>query len=137
MRILLNSILLLANSLSEPYNLSIKDTNFVQQFCPSIIENKAFNKLKIYKYYIYNTSYKDDKKHIESGTKNVEVIKTMVFEKKDEIYIALMKTSIKNMYNKFIQKIKEIKINGKIVFLPNFKIINDIIKERQKCKRKR
>ena len=129
-----NSILALANFLSKPYNLVIKPTNFAQQFGPSIIENEDFINLKLYKYFTYNTIFKDDKKHEEIGTKNSEVIKTMVLEKKDEAYIALMKSSVEYMYNLYIENKKKITINDKDIDLLNFKTINDIINERKEGK---
>lgn len=132
----INSILALANSLSKPYNLTIRPTNFAEQFGPSIIENEDFIKLKVYKYFTYNKIFKDDKTHKKIGTINAEVIKTMVSEKKDETYIALMKSSIEYMYNQHIKNIKKIEINGKYLPIPNFKTINDIVKEVEDLKGK-
>lgn len=127
--IFLKCILDLANSLSNPYNLAIKPTNFAQQFGPSFVENEDFIKLKFYQYYTYNKVFKDKKKNKDTGLKNKGVIKTMFFEKKDEIYIALMKSSIESMYNKYITNNKSITINGKDTPLLNFKTIDDIVEE--------
>ena len=134
-RIFFNCILTLANSISKPYGLVIKPTNFIQQFGSNIVENEDFIKLKFYKYFTYNTVFKDNEKHEDIGLKNRGVIKKMIFTIKDPKYIALMKSRIEFMYNKYINNNKSIKINGEALVLNNFNTINDVVeKERLKGK---
>jgi hypothetical protein len=127
--IFLNSILNLINSIPNNSKYKLSPTNFAQQFGPSIVENEEFIKLKIYKYFTYNTVFKDDdiKKHEEIGTKNAEIIKKIILDEKNDVYIGLMKSSIETMYQKYIT------INGRIKKdITNFKTIDDIVKEKEK-----
>lgn len=137
--IFLNSILNLINSIPNNSKYKLSPTNFAQQFGPSIIENEKFIKLKIYKYFTYNTVYKDDdkKKHEEIGTKNAEIIKKIILDEKNEVYIGLMKSSIETMYEKYINNKKFITINGGLEKkIPNFKTIDDKVEEKRKEKEK-
>ena len=134
-RIFLNCILDLVNSLSKPYGLAIKPTNFAQQFGPSIIENEDFIKLQFYQFYTYNTIFKNNEKnekHQDIGKQNEKVIQKMIFKEKHQTYIAIMKSRIEKMYKKFIINNKSITLNGKTIQLLNFKTIDDIIKEHRK-----
>ena len=132
--IFLNSILNLINSIPNNSKYKLSPTNFAQQFGPSIVENEEFIKLKIYKYFTYNTVFKDDnkKKHEEIGTKNAEIIKKIILDEKNDVYIGLMKSCIETMYEKYINNEKYITINGRIKKdITNFKTIDDIIKEKK------
>jgi hypothetical protein len=130
--IFLNSILNLINSIPNNSKYKLSPTNFAQQFGPSIVENEEFIKLKIYQYFTYNTVYKDNKNHEEIGTKNAKIIKKFVLEEKNEVYIGIMKSSIKTMYEKYINNEKNITIKGTNIDLYEFKTINDKIKEKEK-----
>lgn len=123
-RLFMNYILILVNSLS--FSDKIDSTNFIQQYGGnSIVDNEKFLKVKIYQYFSYNTFFKNDKIHRKTGTKNLEVIKKMVFEEKNQTYIAIMKSTIEEMFEIFKNNEKYINKNGKIYYLENFKTIDD------------
>ena len=99
-RLFMSYILLLANSFSSPYK--IDSTNFIQQYGGnSIVENEKFLKVKIYQYFSYNTFFNDGKNHRKRGDRNLEIIKKMVFEQKNQTYIAIMKSTIEEMFEIF------------------------------------
>ena len=123
-RLFMNYILLLSNSFSFPDKM--ESPNFIQQYGGNCIDkNERFLNLKIYQYFSYNTFYCDDKEHKKTGTKNLGIIKKMVFEKKNEAYIAIMKSTIEEMFESFKNNEKYIIKNDKVYYLPDFKTIDD------------
>lgn len=123
-RLFMNYILMLANSFSFPNNM--KPTNFIQQYGGnSIADNEKFLKVKIYQYFSYNTSFNDDKIHRKIGDRNLEIIKKMVFKKKNPTYIAIMKSSIEEMFEIFKNNKKYIIKDCKLYYLSDFKTIDD------------
>ena len=111
----------------------IKKTNFIQQFgCYK--QQIDFLKLRLYQYFCYNTIFEDQENHREIGigTKNMEIIRKMVFEEKDELFIAVMKLTIEEFFEKFIKNDKTMKINGVTNILKNFKTLDDAIKTKEK-----
>lgn len=113
----------------------LQSPNFDQQFGGnSNAKNKRFLKLKIYQYFSYDTFYKNSKNDRKTGSNNLKIIKKIVFEKKNQAYIALMSSTIEEMYERFIKNEDFIEKNGKIYRLPNFKTINHFIKDLYKNK---
>ena len=126
----MNYILTLANSFSFPDKMD--SPNFIQQYGSNCIsKNERFLKLKIYQYFSYNTFYNDDKNHIKIGTNNLKIIRNMVFEKKNQAYIAIMKSTIEEMFERFKNNEKYIIKNDKVYYLPDFKTIDDAFIEIQ------
>lgn len=126
----MNYILMLVNSYSSPDEMD--SPNFIQQYGSNCItKNERFLELKIYQYFSYNTFYNDNKRHKNIGTNNLKIIKKMVFEKRNEAYIAIMKTTIKDMFEKFKNNEKYIIKNNKLYYLPDFKTIDDAFIEIQ------
>ena len=123
-RLFMNYILMLANSFSSPYNM--KPTNFIQQYGGnSIADNEKFLKVKIYQYFSYNTSFNDEKIHRKIGDRNLEIIKKMISKNKNPTYIAIMKSSIEEMFEIFKNNKKYIIKDGKLYYLSDFKTIDD------------
>ena len=129
-RLFMSYILMLANSFSCPYKMD--SPNFIQQYGGnSIVENEKFLKVKIYQYFSYNTFFNDGKNHRKIGDRNLEIIKKMVFEQKNQTYIAIMKSTIEELFEIFKNNKKYITKNGRIYDLPNFKTIDDAFIEIQ------
>ena len=125
----MNYILDLINSYFESKN-TIQKTNFIQQYGSNCInKNEKFLKVKIYQYFSYNTYFKDDKNHKKIGDKNLEIIKNMCLEKKNKDFIAIMQSTIEEMFEIFKNNKKYLSKNGKIIDLPNFKTLDDAKKE--------
>ena len=123
-RLFMNFILVLANSISYPDKM--EPTNFIKQYGGnSIVDNEKFLKVKIYQYFSYNTVFNDDKNHRKTGNNNLKVIKKMVFEKKNETYIFIMKSTIEEMFEIFKKNEKYIIKNDKKYYIPGFKTIDD------------
>ncbi len=106
----------------------LKATNFINQFGSSLVQNRAFIKLKVYKYF---TFIKNEGNDGGNGRKNEAIIREMVLEKKNAIFIALMKSSIEDMYSKYIKNDNIIIVNGEEVKLTQFDTIKDVIKEQK------
>ena len=128
-RTFLKKIKKCVNALCKKENVGeLKATNFINQFGTSLVQNSAFIKLKIYRYF---TFIKNEGNCGEIGKKNEAIIREMVIEKKNAIFIALMKSSIEDMYSKFITNENFIIVNGKEVKLTQFDTIDDVIKEQK------
>ena len=123
----MDAILNLVNYYSTPDKIS--PTNFIQQFGSCINKNTEFLGLTIKEYFTYNTKFDDDKNHKEIGNKNSKIINKM---KNNQIYMAIMNSTIEDMFSKFIKNEKIIIIKGKKYSLSNFKTIDDNIKEKRK-----
>ena len=116
-------ILMLANSYSSPDEMV--SPNFFQQYGGNCIaKNERFLNLKIYRYFTYDTFFNDDKRHLKIGTSNFKIIKKMVKEK-NEAYIAIMKSTIEEMFGSFKNNEKYIIRKGKAYYLPDFKTLDD------------
>ena len=122
----------LCNYYTKPYNFIFKKTNFKEQFGTSIVQNLEFIKIKLCNYFTYNpkTNYKY-KYHREFGSHNKNIIEKM-FEKDNKIFIALMKTDIESIYNKFINNNKIFIVNNKEYLLSEFKTVDELIEEKRK-----
>ena len=128
-RTFLKKIKKCVNALCKKENVGeLKAINFINQFGTSSVQNSAFIKLKIYRYF---TFIKNEGNGGENGNKNEAIIREMVIEKKNAIFIALMKSSIEDMYSKFIKNEKFIIVNGEKVALTQFDTINDVIQEQK------
>ena len=124
----------LCNYYSKPYGYILKKTNFKNQFGSSIIQNKFFINIKMYKYLTYDPPIDPSLKfHREFGYHNLKVIKEML-KKKNKFFNALMKLNIETVYNKYIKNDKNFIINGIDYFLFEFQTIDDVIKEKVKEK---
>ena len=117
-------ILNLFNYYSTPDKIS--HTNFIQQFWTCINKNTEF---LIEEYFTYNTKFDDDKNHKEIWNENSKIINKM---KNNQIYMAIMHSTIEEMFNKFTKNEKIFIIKGKKYSLFNFKTIDNNIKEKIK-----
>ena len=72
--------------------------------------------MKIYKYFIFiknkKKKGKKERKGGEIGQKNKEIIRKMVNEENNDVFKALMKNTIKDMYLKYVKNEKYINIKG-------------------------
>ena len=128
-RTFLKKIRKCVNALIKKENIGeLKPTNFIDQFGSSLVQNRDFIKLKIYKYF---TFIKNEGNDGGNGQKNEAIIREMVLEKKNAIFIALMKSSIEDMYSKYIKNDNIIIVNGEEVKLTQFDTIKDVIKEQK------
>ena len=113
----------------------LKATNFIDQFGSSSVQNSDFTKLKIYKYFIFiknkKKKGKKERKGGEIGQKNKEIIIKMVNEENNDVFKALMKNTIKDMYLKYVKNEKFINIKGTEKKLTQFDTINDVIEEKK------
>ena len=128
-RAFFTSIISLCNTLCRKYNLTLKKTNFKQIFGCSFEQNKAFLQLKLYEYFTYNTTYKDNKNHEETGTYNANIIRTMI--QKEKAFKAIMKCKIKYLFKKYKNNDKNITIDNDEYNFPDFKTLEDVIKEKR------
>lgn len=128
-RTFFTTIISLCNILCGKHNLILKKTNFKQIFGCSFEQNKAFLQLKLYKYFTYNTAYKDNKNHEETGTYNAKIIKTMI--QKDEAFKAIMKCKIEYLFQQYINNDRNITIDNYEYNFPDFKTLEDVIKEKR------
>ena len=124
----MNSILMLVNSYSSP-DVMDKPNCFQQYGGNFITKNERFLKLKIYQYFSYNTFQNDNKRHLKNGTSNIKIIKKMVFEEENKVYIAIMKSTIEEMFERFKNNEKFVIKDNKVYYLPDFKTIDDAFKE--------
>ena len=81
----------------------LQETNLIQQFGSNNSQKLNFVKTKFYKIFCYNTIYEDNKKHRDKASKNEAIIRKMI-EEKNELFIALMKSSL-NDYEKIVELI--------------------------------
>ena len=128
-RLIIKSFLNLLNAISSPHK--IKLTNFEIQFCNNIIDNEAFLDIKIYKYFLFDKNYKKYSYYNLENNKNYRTIYKMVCEKKNQLYCAIMASTIGEMYEKFKNNEKFIIFKGICYELPNFKTFSDFEKENQ------
>ena len=128
-RAFFTTIMSLCNILCGKYNLTLKKTNFKQIFGCSFEQNKAFLQLKLYKYFTYNTIYKDSKSHEETGTYNEKIIRRMI--QKNKAFKALMKCKIEYLFEKYKNNDKNVKIDNDEYNFPDFKTLEDVIKEKK------
>ena len=134
-RLFLQKIKKCVNALCEKENVEImKTTNFIQQFGSSSVQNSDFVKLRIYKYFTF-TKYKKKENHRRKSRnisqKNETIIRKMVLEKRNDVFIALMKSTIGDIYSKYIKDKKYIDINGISTELTDFDTISDVLKEKK------
>ena len=134
-RLFLQKIKKCVNALCEKENVEImKTTNFIQQFGSSSVQNSDFVKLRIYKYFTF-TKYKKKENHRRKSRnisqKNETIIRKMVSEKRNDVFIALMKSTIGDIYSKYIKDEKYIDINGISTELTDFDTISDVLKEKK------
>lgn len=128
-RLIMDSYLEIFNTISSPDR--INKTNFMQQYGNNIIENNQFLEIKMYQYFSYDTKYYDNKEHKKIGSQNYNIISEMIFVKKNPAYIGLMKCTLKESYDKFMNNEKYIIFDGKKYNLPNFKTFNDFAKTKK------
>lgn len=134
-RLFLQKIKKCVNALCEKENVEImKTTNFIQQFGSSSVQNSDFVKLRIYKYFTF-TKYKKKENHRRKSRnisqKNETIIRKMVLEKRNDVFIALMKSTIGDIYSKYIKDEKYININGISTELTDFDTISDVLEEKK------
>lgn len=128
-RAFFTTIISLCNILCGKYKLTLKKTNFKQIFGCSFEQNKAFLQLKLYKYFTYNTTYKDNKNHEETGTYNANIIRTMI--QKEKAFKAIMKCKIKYLFKKYKNNDKNITIDNDEYNFPDFITLEGVIKEKR------
>ena len=128
-RAFFTTIISLCNILCGKYNLTLKKTNFKQIFGCSFEQNKAFLQLKLYKYFTYNTAFKDNKSHEKTGTYNEKIIKKMI--QKDKAFKAIMKCQIKYLFKKYKNNDQNITIDNVEYNFPDFKTLEGVIKEKR------
>lgn len=128
-RAFFTTIISLCNILCGKYYLTLKKTNFKQIFGCSFEQNKAFLQLKLYKYFTYNTAFKDNKSHEKTGTYNEKIIKKMI--QKDKAFKAIMKCKIEYLFEKYINNDRNITIDNDEYNFPGFKTLEDVIKEKR------
>ena len=128
-RAFFTTIISLCNILCGKYNLTLKKTNFKQIFGCSFEQNKAFLQLKLYKYFTYNTAFKDNKSHEKTGTYNEKIIKKMI--QKDKAFKAIMKCKIEYLFEKYINNDRNITIDNDEYNFPGFETLEDVIKEKR------
>ena len=134
-RLFLKKIIKCVNALCQKEKVeNLEHTNFIQQFGSSSVQNNDFVRQKIYKYFTF-TKYKKKENHRRKSRnysqKNETIIRKMVLEKKNNIFIALMKSTIRDIYLKCINDEKYIDINGTNTELTNFDTISDILEEKR------
>ena len=128
-RAFFTTIISLCNILCGKHNLILKKTNFKQIFGCSFEQNKAFLQLKLYKYFTYNTAFKDNKSHEKTGTYNEKIIKKMI--QKDKAFKAIMKCKIEYLFEKYINNDRNITIDNDEYNFPGFETLEDVIKEKR------
>lgn len=134
-RLFLKKIKECVNALCQKEKVkNLEPTNFIQQFGSSSVQNNDFVRQKIYKYFTF-TKYKKKENHRRKSRniseKNETIIRKMVLEKKNDVFIALMKSTIRDIYLKCIKDEKYIDINGTNTELTNFDTISDILEEKR------
>ena len=127
-RLVIKSILNLLNAISSP--LKIKLTNFEIQYGNNIIDNEEFLDIQIYKYFLYDKNYKKDSYYNLDNNKNHGIIYKMICEEKNQLYCAVMESTIGEMYRRFKNNEKYIIFKGQKYILPNFKTFNDFKNEK-------